>query len=47
MKCPSCNALYDNSSDKEITLKIDDARYNSLANKDFGMDYISFNNEEL
>lgn len=47
MKCPICNALYDNSSDKEITLKIDDARYNSLANKDFGMDYISFNNEEL
>lgn len=47
MKCPSCTALYDISSDKEITLKIDDARYNSLANKDFGMDYISFNNEEL
>lgn len=47
MKCPSCNALYDNSSYKEITLKIDDARYNSMANKDFGMDYISFKNEEL
>jgi hypothetical protein len=47
MKCPSCNALYDNSSDKEITLKIDDARYNSLAKKEFGMDYISFNKEEL
>lgn len=47
MKCPSCNALYDNSSDKEITLKVDDARYNALANKEFGMDYISFNTEEL
>lgn len=47
MKCPSCNALYDNSSDKEITLRIDDARYNSLENKDFGMDYISFNKAEL
>ena len=47
MKCPSCNALYDNSSDRDITLKIDDARYNSLANKEFGMDYISFNPEEL
>ena len=47
MKCPSCNALYDNSSDRDITLKIDDARYNSLANKEFGMDYISFNTQEL
>jgi len=47
MKCSSCNALYDNSSEKEITLKIDDARYNSLANKEFGMDYISFNTQEL
>lgn len=47
MKCSSCNALYDNSSDKEITLKIDDTRYNSLANKEFGMDYILFNKEEL
>lgn len=47
MKCQSCNALYDNSSDKEIILKVDDARYNSLANKEFGMDYISFNTEEL
>jgi predicted Zn-ribbon and HTH transcriptional regulator len=47
MKCPSCNALYDNSFDKEITLKIDDTRYNLLVNKEFGMDYISFNKEEL
>lgn len=47
MKCPSCNALYDNSSDRDITLKIDDARYNSLANKEFGMDYIAFNTKEL
>ncbi len=47
MKCPSCNVLYDNTSDKKITLKIDDSRYNSLANKEFGMDYISFNTEEL
>jgi len=47
MKCSSCNALYDNSSDKKITLKIDDTRYNSLANKEFGMDYILFNKEEL
>ena len=47
MKCPSCNVLFDNSVDKEITLKVDDSRYNSLANKEFGMDYISFNTEEL
>ncbi len=47
MKCPSCNTLYVNSSDKEITLKIDDDRYNSLANKEFGMDYILFNPAEL
>lgn len=47
MKCPSCNVLYDNTSDKTITLKIVDARYHSLANKEFGMDYISFNTEEL
>ncbi|MCB0485095.1 MAG: DUF2357 domain-containing protein [Flavobacteriaceae bacterium] len=47
MKCPSCNVLYDNSSEKEITLKVDDARYNSLSNKEFGMDYISFNPVEL
>lgn len=47
MKCTSCNALYSNSSGREITLKIDDARYNSLADKEFGMDYISFNTEEL
>ena len=47
MKCPSCNVLYDSSSDQEITLKVDDARYNSLSNKEFGMDYISFNTQEL
>ena len=47
IKCSSCNVLYDNSYDKEITLKVDDVRYNSLANKEFGMDYISFNTEEL
>lgn len=47
MKCPSCNVLYDNTSDKKITLKVDDARYNLLAIKDFGMDYISFNKQEL
>lgn len=47
MKCPNCNALYENLSDREITLKIDDARYNSLENKEFGMDYITFNTEEL
>lgn len=47
MKCPICNVLYDNTSDKIITLKVDDARYKALANKDFGMDYISFNTEEL
>ncbi|MDH5415120.1 MAG: hypothetical protein OEW87_13370, partial [Flavobacteriaceae bacterium] len=47
MKCLSCNTLYDNSSDKEITLKVDDARYNSLAKKEFGMDYISYNTEEI
>ncbi len=47
LKCPSCNVLFDNSIDKKITLKVDDSRYNSLANKEFGMDYISFNTEEL
>ena len=47
MKCTTCNSLYDNSSDKEITLKVDDVRYNALANKEFGMDYISFKTEEL
>lgn len=47
MKCTSCNALYYNSSGREITLKIDDAQYNSLSDKEFGMDYISFNTEEL
>lgn len=49
MKChnQACNSLYDNSSDYRITLKVDDARYNSLLNKEFGMDYISFNTEEL
>lgn len=47
MKCTICNVLFDNSSNKEITLKVDDTRYNSLANKEYGMDYISFNTEEL
>lgn len=47
MKCPSCNVLYDNPSQKEITLKVDDARYSLLSNKEFGMDYISFNSLEL
>jgi hypothetical protein len=47
MKCPCCNTLYDNSSDKEITIKVDDARYYSLANNEFGMDYISINIDEL
>ena len=36
MKCPSCNVLYDNTSDKTITLKIVDARYHLLANNEFG-----------
>ena len=47
MKCPRCNSLYDNSSDNRITLKVDDARYNSLLNKEFGMDYLSFDPVEL
>lgn len=47
MKCSSCNSLYDNSTDNRITLKVNDSRYYSLANKEFGMDYISFNTEEL
>lgn len=47
MKCSSCNSLYDNSTDNRINLKVDDSRYYSLANKEFGMDYISFNQLEL
>ena len=49
MKChnQACNSLYDNSSDNRITLKVDDARYNSLLNKEFGMDYLSFDPVEL
>jgi hypothetical protein len=47
LKCPSCNVLYDNSRDKEITLKVDDDRYNSLSKKEFGMDYISIKIEDL
>lgn len=47
LKCSSCNALYDNAYDKRITLKVDDSRYSSLSSKEFGMDYISFNSEEL
>lgn len=47
MKCSSCDSLYDNAADNRITLKVDDSRYYSLANKEFGMDYISFNTVEL
>lgn len=47
MKCPSCSTLFDNSYGKEIILKVDDARYNSLTNKDYGMDYISFNLKDI
>lgn len=49
MKChnQACNSLYDNSSDNRITLKVDDARYNSLSNREFGMDYLSFDPVEL
>ena len=49
MKChnQACNSLYDNSSDNRITLKVDDACYNSLLNKEFGMDYLSFDPVEL
>lgn len=47
MKCPSCNVIYDNPSEKEITLKVDDTRYNKLCKKEFGMDYVSFNPLEL
>lgn len=47
IKCSSCNVRFDNSSEKEIKLKVDDARYNSLPKNEFGMDYVSFNPAEL
>lgn len=46
MKCSSCNTLFDNSSSEKISLKVEDSRYNSLSNSEFGMDYIYLNFNE-
>jgi hypothetical protein len=47
IRCQSCNSLFDNSTENRIALKIEDMRYNTLTSKEFGMDYISFNPQEL
>jgi len=47
IKCQICNSLFDNSTESKITIKIDDNHYSSLSSKEFGMDYISFNLQEL
>jgi len=47
MKCPNCNSLFDNSTESRTTIRIDDLRYNNLSAKEFGMDFISFNPQEL
>lgn len=47
MKCPNCHGTYGNITKDKISFKIDDNRYASLSSKEFGMDYISFNPQEL
>lgn len=47
IKCQSCNSLFDNSTENQITIKVDDYRYDNLSIQEFGMDFISFNPQEL
>jgi hypothetical protein len=47
LKCPSCQCLIDNSNIEKIILKIDDVKYNTLSNDEFGMDGLIFNKAEL
>ena len=47
LKCPSCQCLIDSSNIEKIILKIDDSRYNTLTDDEFGMDGLIFNKAEL
>ena len=47
LKCTSCQCLIDSSNNEKIILKIDDSRYNTLTDDEFGMDGLIFNKAEL
>ncbi|PJE46497.1 MAG: hypothetical protein CUR34_07620 [Sediminibacterium sp.] len=47
LKCKLCKCLIDSSNSEKIILKIDDSRYNLLADNEFGMDVLIFNRTEL
>ena len=47
LKCSSCQCLIDSSNIEKIILKIDDSKYNNLADDEFGMDGLIINKAEL
>lgn len=47
LKCPSCQCLIDSSNKEKIILKIDDSKYNTLTDEEFGMDRLIFNKAEI
>ena len=47
IKCPSCQCLIDSSNIEKIILKIDDSKYNTLTDDEFGMDGLIINKAEL
>jgi len=47
LKCQSCQFLIDSSNIEKIILKIDDSKYYTLTNDEFGMDGLTLNKAEL
>lgn len=46
IKCPSCSCLLDSSNSDKVFLKIDDSRFSSLTESEFGMNFIIINKAE-
>ena len=47
IKCHNCNCVVDSTINNKLGVRIDDARFQSLNQKEFGMDYIEFNPQYL
>ncbi|OYU82615.1 MAG: hypothetical protein CFE24_14835 [Flavobacterium sp. BFFFF2] len=47
LKCPSCQCLIDSSNIEKIVLKIEDSKFDTLNDDEFGMDGLIFNKAEL
>jgi len=47
IKCPTCKCLLDSSDSGKVILKIDDSRYSSLTQEEFGMDCFILNKADL